>query len=140
MDLPKDAKQDKQVDPFDDGVYDFNMHAEAVAANRGQIIVYPEENQLQLDIDTDEQYEIFDRRINSLSKVLLWHVTEVEEPSRKGLPHRHITITVKDKVFTEIERIAFQFMLGSDPVRESLNLLRAADGEERPSRLFEDPK
>ena len=61
-----------------------------------------------------------------------------EAPSKSGLPHRHITITFsKDKIFGEWERIALQFMFGSDPVRESMNVLRAVAGEEKPTRLFE---
>jgi hypothetical protein len=124
---------------FEDDIYDFDEHAEAVALGRGQIVVYPEDNQLQLDIDSDEQFEIYRRRISGL-EVLGWDFSVNTTPSLSGLPNRHITVTVKDKVFTEVERIAFQFMLGSDSVRESLNLLRTAAGKERPTRLFETPE
>lgn len=36
--------------------YDFEEHAEEVAAERGQIVVLPKANQLQIDIDSEEAH------------------------------------------------------------------------------------
>jgi hypothetical protein len=45
------------------------------------------------------------------------------EPSRSGLPKRHITVTLVDPV-SQIERLALQAMLGSDRVRELLGYVQ----------------
>jgi hypothetical protein len=120
-----------------DDTYDFNRKAEEVAELNGCVVVYPEPNQLQIDLDTDEQYQYYKKRLEDVERILEWDMSVKETPSKSGLPHRHITITVKDKVFTEWERIACQVMLGSDPVREGLNTLRMCYGVENPTRLFE---
>ena len=126
--------------------YDFNASAEIEAANRGLRIVYPEDNQLQLDIDSQEAYEVFQTLFRELGLDSIYEVTKTESASASGLPHRHITITLQEYSahgslvpysMTEGERIAFQLALGSDPVREFLNLKRLIYGTKRPTRLFE---
>ena len=73
--------------------------------------------------------------LEHVERVLHWEMKVVISPSNSGLPHRHATITVQDKTFTEIERIAYQVMLGSDQRREGLNAMRHAMGI-RQSCLF----
>lgn len=124
--------------------YDFDESAEDVAKKRGQIVVFPNEDQLQIDIDSEEQYEMFQRRfqafgIGSGISDDRGYIMD-EKPSKSGLPSRHITITCPGRKFTEGERIAYQAALGSDPVREFLNAMRLYHGNEKPSRLFQNPK
>ena len=123
--------------------YDLARSAEAAAEEINCHIVRPEPNQIQLDIDSEEAYEIYQKRIFEYglhSKLSL----EVEEhTSKSGFPNKHITITVHEydgttpHIFEEWERLALQFALGSDPIRETLNSWRLLTGNSNPSRLFE---
>jgi hypothetical protein len=104
--------------------------------------VSPNKNQLQLDLDSDEQYKLFKKRYREYI-IIAGHLTDYEvqgycvRPSKSGLPHRHITITVTGHEFDRWERVCLQFMLGSDFIRESLNTLRLVSGHPNPSILFE---
>jgi len=120
--------------------------AEEHAAKQGCVVVYPQPNQLQIDIDTEAAYAEFNRRLGDL---LAWDSSifgdcsnapqVVIQPSKSGLPHRHITLTFPDRTFDRYERIALQMLLGSDPVREKMNTLRTLRGNPAPVRLFERP-
>lgn len=122
--------------------YDFAAFCESEASKVNCHVVYPESNQLQIDLDSDEAYEQFNKRFCELYRRTVHPAYQlacnpVETPSKSGLPHRHITLTFANKTFTEWERIVMQQMLGSDPIREQMNALRCACGILRPSRLFE---
>lgn len=105
------------------------------AAKKDCYVVVPRDDQLQIDIDNEEAYEYFRERLKSL-------VTDFKRKgvlgkrgvfydwwaSKSGLPNRHIVVTVPDYSFEKMERIAFQFALGSDPVRETLNFRRVFAG------------
>mgnify|MGYP000533654303 CR=1 FL=1 len=114
--------------------YNFDESAEKVANERDQIVVYPKDNQLQIDIDNNEDFEVFENNMGALD--LDCHIAI--KPSKSGLPNRHITLTFDDRTFSEYERIALQFALGSDPMRECLNIMRLEHGVEQPTRLFEN--
>ncbi len=113
--------------------------AETVAEQRGCHVVYPDPDQVQLDIDTDEQYQVFLRRKQdwaSLERhydVPKW-LGSATTTSQNG--NKHITVTF-DRNLDHRERVLMQMALGSDPIREQLNYFRILRGEENPSRLFE---
>jgi hypothetical protein len=100
----------------------------------GFTIVYPKANELQIDIDTEEAFAEFKHRVKSLVKE--YKVKIKINPSRHGLPGRHATITLPFDV-TEVERIAWQSVLGSDPVRELLSMLRLQRGDSVPTLFVE---
>jgi len=106
----------------------------------GKTVVLPADNQLQIDIDSDEHYAVFMRS----AEVLLrnWGDTceiEVEEhPSSSGMPCRHITLTLPFTV-EPWQRIALQAALGSDPVRELLSATRLIRGDIHPTLFVEPP-
>lgn len=115
--------------------YDIHECREMAAQNKGLRVVYPSSFELQLDIDDNRSYHIY---LNVISVLPKGFVKSVEEhPSVSGLPHRHITITLY-KEMNELEKIALQFMLGSDRVRESLGVLRYLEGVQQPSSFFEE--
>lgn len=135
-----------------DRAYDFDKNAEDVARSRDQYVVWPEKNQLQLDIDSEAQYEEFQERACSLdmmtvnSKEVFEKMTTdghgkrlalVTETPSKTPGHKHITLTF-NREFTEAERICYQFALGSDYVREMLNAFRLFRKVPNPTRLFEN--
>jgi hypothetical protein len=104
-----------------------------VAHTRGWIVVVPKPNQLQIDIDSEDQYTEFKKRLPIFESV---YPSSVEAfPSKSGLPRRHITITADptiDKKFTDIERVAWQSLLGSDPIREILSMIQILNEDPNP--------
>lgn len=123
------------VPPEEKPPYDFNANCEAVAKERGLQVVFPRKNQLQIDVDSEEAFVEFERRLACFAFPQLTRVDVV--PSASGLPHRHITLSFATRKFSEWERIALQACLGSDPIREFMNAMRFERGEPRPSRLFQ---
>jgi len=122
----------KRIQDID--MYDIHECREAGARARGLVAVYPSSFELQLDIDNDESYAIYKNIMDIFPKGFIKHVKEI--PSASGLPHRHITITLYKKM-NELEKIALQFMFGSDRIRESLGVLRHLFREQHPSCFFE---
>lgn len=124
----------KQLSPEE---YDFDSSCEEVAAKRGLDVVYPEHDQLQLDLDTEAQWEEFNRRLPFFQ---FGEFLRIEvKPSASGLPNRHVTLTFPGHTFKMWERIALQAALNSDPIREFLSARRLWQGTEKPSCLFEVP-
>lgn len=133
--------------------YDFDASADLAAQECNCIVVYPESNQLQIDIDSRDELKNFNRRFEEFSK--LWGSQGIGlkkkiSKSKSGSGHYHIYIslytndldeamvfTEKPLVITETERILYQFALGSDRVRETLNTMRLISGVKAPTRLFE---
>lgn len=116
--------------------YNFDLKAEEVAKERGLVVVYPEKNQLQFDLDTKEEREEFMKRCHEMINGRNFHFHEHVSPG--GGEHRHVTLTFFDMEFTEWQRIALQSVLGSDPMREFLNARRLMEGAtDKPTRLFE---
>jgi len=105
------------------------------AEELGCDIVYPAPNELQIDIDTEHAFEIFQVMIIVVRHHFLVYGYQVT-PSKSGLPKRHITVTLVTPV-TDIERVALQLALGSDRIRETLSLARIKLGQERPTCFFE---
>lgn len=126
----------------DDDLYDVFSITEDVADERGCEVVYPKDNELFIDIDSEEQYEAFLHRIAVFNNKAQHHLCAKiirYEPSQSGLPNRHITLEMhysKPKLLAgklesipyvpscEWEKICLQFYFCSDFNRESLNTMR----------------
>lgn len=52
--------------------YNFDENAEKAAAIRGCVVVFPKENQLQIDIDSESAFKYFERRIKEVKEYLGW--------------------------------------------------------------------
>lgn len=129
--------------------YSFDDVAEVVAKTRGQVVVLPEPNEIQLDIDDAHSASVFNKRIKELAVfVSCGHIKYFDSAkitksisSKSGYPSKHIYISFflnnKPIVLNEWQRIVLQFMLGSDVIRETLNGFRLLRGVENPTRLFE---
>jgi hypothetical protein len=102
---------------------------------QGYKIVIPTESQLQIDIDSDGHYKVYKEMIKLLLRDYESVIIE-EHPSRNGLPGRHITLTIPFFV-DAVQRIAWQTVLGSDPVREYLSLQRSMQGDISPTLFVE---
>ena len=107
---------------------------------QGYEIVYPAPNEIQVDIDTDEHYMLFQKQYDSLVREFPESpgITLAMNPSRNGLPGRHATITMPFDV-SDVGRVAWQAALGSDPVRELMSLFRIWRGDIRPTLFVENP-
>lgn len=108
-------------------------------------VVKAKPNQLFIDIDTKAQYETFKLMFHLFDKHFFlipyggyegkkqkWE----EHPSKQGLPHRHIVVTLNGEQ-SLITRIAMQAVLSSDPMREMLSIRRALNCEENVVVFFE---
>jgi hypothetical protein len=101
----------------------------------GYKIIYPKINELQVDLDSEKDYQKFDRQLKSILK----EYPDVEytvKPSRNGLPGRHATVTMPFEM-NDAERIAWQAALGSDPFRELMSLFRLRRGDSFPTLFVE---
>ena len=128
-------------------IYTLDANCEEFAASKGLVVVFPSTGQLQIDIDNEEQLKTFYRRLEDLRNTTYQTYEVISmKPSSSGKPfHLHITIEVQEPIgskpikLTEAERICLQFTLGSDPIRETINVLRYMRGSKNPTRLFEKP-
>ena len=85
---------------------------EEAARARGCLVVYPKDNELQIDCDSEDAFEEFKKRWEEFKAVVTYEVEWSATPSSSGLPHRHITVTAKKSFFSVWERVALQFALG----------------------------
>ena len=106
--------------------YDLTMNKEAEAHKRDCDIVYPKPNELFIEIDSKEEYAEYRIRIERLAcmlPTLMIGSRYTEAPSRSGGDKLHCRIFLSQDI-TVTERICLQAVLGSDPVREMLNIAR----------------
>jgi hypothetical protein len=136
--LAKCQVMDEEIRKFEKVAYDFDVDADKVAKEKGLKVVLPEDNQLQIDLDTEEAFDEFNRRLDWFEFEKGAYTAE-SHFSNSGKPHRHITLTFKNVKFEEYQRIALQAALGSDIIREYLNCKRLWKGCKNPTRLFEKP-
>lgn len=101
----------------------------------GMKVVYPGEHELQIDIDDEMSYRIFQSQFEML-KNYVPEVSFEEHVSKSGWPRKHITVTVPFKIWGAL-RIALQASLGSDLKRELLGCTNMIAGNEQPTLFFE---
>lgn len=128
----------------DQELYDANQAREVFineVVARGDRIVVPTDQELQVDIDSEDAYTHFLAVWEGFKDSLSEHKyppSFASHPSRSGLPRRHITVTLPYKLSSSWERIALQQLLGSDPVRERMNCYRCL-WEDTDPVLFTEP-
>lgn len=105
------------------------------AAELGQVLVFPADDELQIDIDSEHAYDVYKAMLPIVTRH--FRVRDIQEkPSKSGLPKRHITIKMSDPV-TPYERLILQLALGSDRVRDVLGLARLRLSQDQPTCFFE---
>ncbi len=109
------------------------------AAENGLDVIIPNNNQLLLDIDNNQDRAIYTQNWAEIGSI--YGVTEVEEwPSRSNKPGRtHMRVTLRTPI-TPLERVLIQAVLGSDRRRELHSLRRIMNSEETPTLFFEKRK
>jgi hypothetical protein len=88
------------------------------AAKHGMDIVYPEDDELFIDIDDSAGLKVFQEGLPLLGNLVLGYA---RTPSNGGGDHWHIKVKLSRKVDDTLERIALQALLGSDRKRELLS-------------------
>lgn len=105
------------------------------AKDAGLQVVYPENNELQIDADSEEDRHRFYRVFHILQRQHP-EATYQEWVSRSGNAW-HIRVTLPFEV-TALQRIALQAALGSDGVRELLGYIRHTEyGDPQPTLFLE---
>ncbi len=110
---------------------------EVEADELGLNVVYPEDDQLLLDIDSDEDAAWLEKMLDVLRENGVELRVEKTTTSKSGNHHVYIRI---DRDLTPIERVALQACLGSDRKRELLSTLRIWYTNRAPTVLFERPE
>lgn len=100
-------------------------------AAEGRTVEFPEENELFIDIDTPDQLARFGIAMDRLRRNFP-EISFESKVSKSGFPHVHFKVKMPWGM-DNVERIAWQAVFGSDPIRELLALLRARRGEEIPT-------
>lgn len=111
------------------------------AINRAAIenleVVFPTRYELFVDLDTELSYQMFIRQFQIFQKFIDSDSEYFEEPSKSGLPKRHVTVGLSRPVQDETQRILFQALLGSDRVRELLGYVQVNNGDPHPTLFLE---
>ena len=116
-------------------IIDRSIGAIKRAEEQGLRTVLPKGNQLLIDLDSEEQYQTYLKRFARVQESLF--IQEVyNQPSKSGLPKRHIIIELEKSIDVR-ERLILQLYLGSDPIREFLSYLRFLQDDPFPSLFFE---
>lgn len=103
--------------------YDPTTNPIVVAAAKNQVPVLPRENELQLDLDTDEQFARFKEGLDLLMQLGVKASYSCTPSKTAG--HKHVTVALDVTLETPMERILLQAALGSDPRREIYSWYRA---------------
>lgn len=99
----------------------------------GFAIYKPDINELCLDIDTEENYKLFNTRILKIEDELALKITWAEYQSTTP-GHRHIVVELPFEI-DNYQRIALQAVLGSDLIRELLSIFRIWNNDPFPTLL-----
>lgn len=102
----------------------------------GNRVVYPGENELQLDLDSWEDHQRWQQARDVLDRNEIAYEVVYDAASRSGLPGRHIIIRLPGPV-NPWQRIAMQAAFGSDHIRELLSCIRLMRGDDHPTLLVE---
>lgn len=95
---------------------------EEKAKKKGMTVLFPQPNELFIDIDNIDDWNLFCERVEVLKKekfVIGFSWTT----SKGGFPKKHIIVKLSRNVQSEPERICLQSFLGSDRKREMLNYI-----------------
>ena len=116
--------------------------AEEKAAAKGLACILPKPSELFIDIDDNASADRFEKAFDILKGNNRYELRVVRStPSQSGDPYRfHIVVDLGRPVINEVERIALQAILGSDPAREALSWMHLQQGTTNVSRFFEKPQ
>jgi hypothetical protein len=142
---PIEGEISNDISVLYDNALDNSEKLKTYAADNDLDLVYPEPNEIFIDIDTDEGYELFKDQLEVLQQVVDAFVVR-DTPSKSGLPKRHVVVSVRlprsknpDGIPTVLEKLALQTMLGSDRRCELLRYVKYIFKDPHPI-LFLEPR
>ena len=94
----------------------------AAAALRGRSVIYPAPKQIFIDIDSEQDYQVYRKQLEILDSSDMSPVV-IQETESATPGHKHIILTFRED-FTPAHRIALQAAMGSDRKRELLAILK----------------
>jgi len=100
------------------------------------ILVEPEQDELQIDIDGCRALRHYGAQFAILQKAGITHGWKESMTPSRAKNHMHITIKLP-RVITNLERVCLQSILGSDPMREAFNYVRVNKRTRYPIVFFE---
>jgi hypothetical protein len=118
-----------------DGIERTYEQCQAWAKHLGCSVRKPANDELFVDIDSEEAYKQFFHVWPLVKRHFAYHY--VMTPSKSGLPKRHAVVRLVRKDHSLLEKIALQAALGSDGRREVISVVRAVKGEENVVVFFE---
>jgi len=104
------------------------------AEELGMDIVYPESDELFVDIDSVEDLKVFHKNLGLLGDLVLGYM---RTPSNGGGDHWHVKVKLSHALDDGFDRIALQSLLGSDRKREMLSWITMKDDGANPTCFFE---
>ena len=110
--------------------------AEAYAKANNLEVRFPKPNELFLDLDSAIHLDTFFRNFDLAKAVFGLDITYVSARSRRKRDGSHIVVTLPRDI-TNIERLLWQAILGSDLRREAHSYRNMLRGDERPTLFFE---
>lgn len=124
--------------------YELDTDAEETARLKKMRILYPNHDEIFIDIDSDHAFTMLKERVAKLINCIeCFGYANIEKPfwtvypSKSGLPHRHVILKFEGSYFDTWQRIALQFMLGSDYIKEALSTMEMMVGVKKPVYFFE---
>ena len=125
-----------EVDPEREKGYTsiHSAHAKLVGESRGYKVVFPKDNELQIDIDNNYDCNKFAKVFDFMETII--SIKSIHSTPSKTPDHQHITIVLRDPV-TPLERIALQAILCSDYKREILGYRDYKAGDNTPTLFYE---
>jgi hypothetical protein len=119
-----------------------NAYAFQLAAQNGWDVVVPLDDELQLDFDDDASYTRF-TNIRASFETNIFPIKSCHVGySKSGDPtkrHAYVVLDTGGAPINRLDRITYQLMLQSDPIREMLSWSRAHALEPYPALFFELP-
>lgn len=116
-------------------MYGVDVDKKAAAIEVNCDVVFPADNELQLDLDTPESVQAFEERWDWLYGLLGTSLLDKYEYSTSKSGNTHCTVTLRCIVSDE-RRLLLQCLLCSDPKREALGFVRLFKLGESRSCLF----
>lgn len=106
------------------------------AKKEGFEVIQSTADYLLLDLDTPEQFAQFEKMLPEVKKHFPCNISD-RWYSKSG--NRHVVVQLEAPL-SFYQRLVLQAVLGSDPTREMLSLVRIKNGISEPSCLFKPGK
>jgi hypothetical protein len=108
------------------------------AEENGGEVIFPTPTQLYLDLDSEESVNLFLKNLPMLDRHVTIDQYGYQESRTPG--RYHGIVELHHPVMSDMERVLFQTILGSDPKREFLSYMRILKRDLHPTLFIEGGK